>query len=39
MPPAGPVLISLDGSQGSDKAIREAGALLRGHRALVVVVW
>ena len=39
MPPTGPVLISLDGSQGSDQAIREASAPLHGHRALVVVVW
>jgi nucleotide-binding universal stress UspA family protein len=35
----GPVIIGLDGSKGSEDAIRQAGALLAGHRALVVVVW
>jgi nucleotide-binding universal stress UspA family protein len=36
---SGPVLIAYDGSEGSEHAIREAGALLSGRKALVVVVW
>jgi nucleotide-binding universal stress UspA family protein len=39
MAASGPVLIGLDGSEGSENAIREAAALLSGHDALVVVVW
>jgi nucleotide-binding universal stress UspA family protein len=35
----GPVLIAYDGSEASDHAVREAGELLRGAPALVVVVW
>jgi nucleotide-binding universal stress UspA family protein len=36
---SGPVLVGYDGSAASDNAIREAGELLRGRPALVVVVW
>jgi nucleotide-binding universal stress UspA family protein len=36
---SGPVVIGYDGTPSSDFAIREAGALLEGMRALVVVVW
>jgi nucleotide-binding universal stress UspA family protein len=36
---SGPVLIGYDGSPASDHAVREAGALLAGREALVVVVW
>jgi nucleotide-binding universal stress UspA family protein len=35
----GPVVIGFDGTSASEQAIREAGDLLRGHQALVVVVW
>jgi nucleotide-binding universal stress UspA family protein len=35
----GPVVIGFDGSPASELAIRETGGLLRGHSALVVVVW
>jgi nucleotide-binding universal stress UspA family protein len=36
---SGPVLFGYDGSPAAENAIREAGALLRGRRALVLVVW
>jgi nucleotide-binding universal stress UspA family protein len=36
---AGPVLIGYDGSAAAEQALREAAELLRGRRALVVVVW
>jgi nucleotide-binding universal stress UspA family protein len=36
---AGPILIAYDGSPSSDHAIAEAGGLLVGRRALVVVVY
>jgi len=36
---AAPILIAYDGSPSSDHAIREAGGLLAGRRALVVVVY
>jgi nucleotide-binding universal stress UspA family protein len=36
---SGPVVIGYDGSQASLHAVREAGALLTGRPALVVVVW
>jgi nucleotide-binding universal stress UspA family protein len=36
---AGPILIAYDGSPSSDHAIGEAGGLLAGRRALVVVVY
>jgi nucleotide-binding universal stress UspA family protein len=36
---AGPVLIGYDGSAAAQHALREAAELLRGRRALVVVVW
>jgi nucleotide-binding universal stress UspA family protein len=35
----GPVVIGYDGSDAAEHAIREAGKLLSGHRALVVTVW
>lgn len=35
----GPVVIAFDGSPGAEHAVREAGALLRGRRALVLAVW
>jgi nucleotide-binding universal stress UspA family protein len=35
----GPVLIAYDGSDGADRAVREAAALLGSRPALVVVVW
>jgi nucleotide-binding universal stress UspA family protein len=36
---AAPILIAYDGTPSSDHAVREAGRLLRGRRALVVVVY
>jgi nucleotide-binding universal stress UspA family protein len=36
---AGPVLIGYDGTAAAEHALREAAELLRGRRALVVVVW
>ena len=36
---SGPVVVAYDGSPAAEKATREAGALLAGRRALVVVVW
>jgi nucleotide-binding universal stress UspA family protein len=36
---SGPVLIAYDGSPAADHAIEEAGALLGGRPALVLVVW
>jgi nucleotide-binding universal stress UspA family protein len=33
------VVIGYDGSEAADRAIREAGGLLSGRSALVVVVW
>jgi nucleotide-binding universal stress UspA family protein len=36
---SGPVVIAYAGSAAADRAIREAGALLAGHPALVVTVW
>jgi nucleotide-binding universal stress UspA family protein len=35
----GPVVVGYDGSAASDQAVREAGRLLSGRPALVVVVW
>ncbi|MEA2475425.1 MAG: hypothetical protein QOE06_3340, partial [Thermoleophilaceae bacterium] len=35
----GPLVIGFDGTSASEQAIREAGDLLHGHSALVVVVW
>jgi nucleotide-binding universal stress UspA family protein len=37
--PSGPVLIAYDGSDAADDAIRQAGSLVGGRSALVVVVW
>jgi nucleotide-binding universal stress UspA family protein len=34
-----PILIAYDGSPSADHAVREAGRLLRGRQALVVVVY
>ena len=34
-----PVLIAYDGSSESKNAVREAGTLLRGRRAIVLTVW
>jgi nucleotide-binding universal stress UspA family protein len=39
VPGSGPIVIAYDGSDASEHAVREAGALLRGRPALVVVVW
>jgi nucleotide-binding universal stress UspA family protein len=36
---SGPVVIAYDGTPASDHAVREAGSLLRGRPALVLVVW
>jgi nucleotide-binding universal stress UspA family protein len=36
---SGPILIGYDGTEASDHALRGAAELLRGRRALVVVVW
>jgi nucleotide-binding universal stress UspA family protein len=36
---SGPVLIAHDGSEAADHAAREAGRLVGGRHALVVVVW
>jgi nucleotide-binding universal stress UspA family protein len=36
---SGPIVIGYDGSPAADHAVREAGALLAGRQALVVVVW
>jgi nucleotide-binding universal stress UspA family protein len=36
---SGPVIIAYDGSSTAEHAIREAGALLKGRQAVVVVVW
>ncbi|MCW2953519.1 MAG: hypothetical protein JWQ48_2689 [Conexibacter sp.] len=36
---SGPVLIGYDGSDPAQQAIREAGALLHGRRAVVITVW
>ena len=36
---SGPIVIGYDGSPASDHAVREAGTLLAGREALVVVVW
>ena len=36
---SGPIVIGYDGSPASEHALREAGALLAGREALVVVVW
>jgi nucleotide-binding universal stress UspA family protein len=35
----GPVVLGYDGSPAAERALREAGALLAPHLALVVVVW
>jgi nucleotide-binding universal stress UspA family protein len=35
----GPVVIAYDGSPAAEHAVREAGALLAGRPAVVVVVW
>jgi nucleotide-binding universal stress UspA family protein len=35
----GPILIAYDGTPASQYALWEAGALLAGHKALVVTVW
>jgi nucleotide-binding universal stress UspA family protein len=37
--PSTPIVIGFDGSPASQKAVREAAALLPSHPALVVVVW
>jgi nucleotide-binding universal stress UspA family protein len=34
-----PVVVGYDGSPAADRAVRAAGGLLAGRRALVVVVW
>jgi nucleotide-binding universal stress UspA family protein len=36
---SGPIVIAFDGSPAAEHAVREAGPLLTGRRALVVVVW
>jgi nucleotide-binding universal stress UspA family protein len=36
---SGPVVIGYEGSPSAEHALREAGGLLAGRRALVVVVW
>lgn len=36
---SGPVIIGYDGSPASERALREAAALLAPRKALVVVVW
>jgi nucleotide-binding universal stress UspA family protein len=36
---SGPVVVAFDGSPASEHAVREAGELLAGRRALVLVVW
>jgi nucleotide-binding universal stress UspA family protein len=36
---SGPIVIGYDGSAAAEHAVREAGELLRGRPALVVVVW
>src|SRR3954468_13526374 len=36
---SGPIVIGYDGSHEAEHALREAGALLAGKPALVVVVW
>lgn len=36
---SGPILIGFDGSDVAEQAIREAGALLAGRPAVVIVVW
>src|SRR3954447_3805356 len=36
---SGPIVIGYDGSHEAEHALREAGALLAGRPALVVVVW
>jgi nucleotide-binding universal stress UspA family protein len=36
---AGPIVIGYDGSAASERALRDAGSLFPGHRALIVVVW
>jgi nucleotide-binding universal stress UspA family protein len=35
----GPIVIGFDGSDAAEHAIREAGALLSGRPAVVIVVW
>lgn len=37
--PSGPVVVGYDGSESSERALRDAAALLKPRRALVVVVW
>jgi nucleotide-binding universal stress UspA family protein len=39
MAAGGPVVIGFDGSAAAQHAVRSAGGLLAGRRALVVVVW
>jgi nucleotide-binding universal stress UspA family protein len=39
MPRTGPIVIGYDGSAAAVNAVREAGELLAGREALVVVVW
>jgi nucleotide-binding universal stress UspA family protein len=36
---SGPIVIGFDGSDAAERAVREAGPLLAGRPALVVVVW
>jgi nucleotide-binding universal stress UspA family protein len=36
---SGPIVIAYDGSQAAENALREAGPLLAGSSALVLVVW
>src|SRR3954453_13660035 len=37
--PDRPIVIAFDGSDPAQAAVREAGALPSGHRALIVTVW
>jgi nucleotide-binding universal stress UspA family protein len=37
--PSGPIVVGYDGSDAAHHALREAGKLLPGRAALVVVVW
>jgi nucleotide-binding universal stress UspA family protein len=35
----GPVIVAYDGSEGADRALREAAPMLGGRPVLIVVVW
>jgi|SRR4051812_17167646 nucleotide-binding universal stress UspA family protein len=37
--PDRPIVIAFDGSKPAQAAVREAGALLAGHPALIVTIW